>query len=944
MKKLVENNFIRKTILALCVVLVIAFSLPQRVYADDDWSIGGTLLKEIMKLIASLGDIGMATLNTFMLGADGFTSAMISKDDQNLDLGSGSWLTDGVDANDPDAVQFSSDEINASFLGLGEDYQIPNMLFSPENIFANNIAALDVNFLHPNEYTSVIEGRDEADNASVSAASDLREVISSWYRSFRNIAIVGLLSVLIYLGIRIMISSTADDKAKYKESIKNWVVALCLVFIIHFIMSAILMITDRVTDLFATSINSGFTVSVDDGKVFRTNLTGLIRFQAQRTNAQEATAYTIMYMVLVVYTFRFTFMYFKRFLYTAFFTMIAPLVALTYPIDKAGDGKAQAFNMWFKEYTMNVIIQPVHLILYTVFVSSAIDLVQKNPIYAIVAIGFLIPAEKFIKKMFGLDKAESTGDFGSFAGGAIAMSALQSATKLIGKDKKGKSSSGKSNSGDDDDGEQAKIFTPPNRKQLGSYSNGARQGGDSEDSDSERVRQEQEAQEQARREQEEEQRRQQEEEEERRRQEAMQQYMDQGGMYGQNENGDYYNPYIDDFDPDYDPSTDPANGYESIDTTEIDSETLPEDAESQETLPPPGGDSTDSSTQPDNQNLRNLADNGKPEVLPGARKKLAIKGAKSLAKGSFKVLKKAAPYVVGGAVGAVGTGVGFAVGVATGKPSNAFQYAATGAGLGAGVGVGASKGIASLGKGTANAVTEKVEDIQYAKDEAYYGQDYAIQQKIERANSRARREFLKDEQQQEKYQEMAQKLGYKGELNDFMNAAFDMRVAGVKSKEAQENALKLEMKRDNGQVGGASHENVTDAAAFISKNGYTKDNIEDAKKREVLEGVVQSIVPGEDNQMAVMTDIAGLVGREDYYKKHSGIRSNNSTTTTQASNSSNSQPRVTNGQTTNSSSSQSRGANRQASNSGSQQAPQIGDGNSTQPRRRGRPRNTPGNS
>ena len=63
-------------------------------------------------------------------------------------------------------------------------------------------------------------------------------------------------------------------------------------------------------------------------------------------------------------------------------------------------GKAQAFNYWFKEYTMNAIIQPVHLILYTVFVSSAMSLARTNMLYALVAISFLLPAEKFIKKMF----------------------------------------------------------------------------------------------------------------------------------------------------------------------------------------------------------------------------------------------------------------------------------------------------------------------------------------------------------------------------------------------------------------------------------------------------------------------------------------------------------------------------------------------------------------
>ena len=42
-----------------------------------------------------------------------------------------------------------------------------------------------------------------------------------------------------------------------------------------------------------------------------------------------------MYLIIVGYTVTFTIMYFKRFLYIAFLTMIAPLVALTYPIDKA---------------------------------------------------------------------------------------------------------------------------------------------------------------------------------------------------------------------------------------------------------------------------------------------------------------------------------------------------------------------------------------------------------------------------------------------------------------------------------------------------------------------------------------------------------------------------------------------------------------------------------
>lgn len=75
--------------------------------------------------------------------------------------------------------------------------------------------------------------------------------------------------------------------------------------------------------------------------------------------------------------------------------------------------------MWFKEYVFNMIIQPFHLIIYTILVSSAIELATSSMIYAIVAIYFVIPAEKLLRKFFGFDKAGTLSAAGSFAGGAV---------------------------------------------------------------------------------------------------------------------------------------------------------------------------------------------------------------------------------------------------------------------------------------------------------------------------------------------------------------------------------------------------------------------------------------------------------------------------------------------------------------------------------------------
>ena len=106
----------------------------------------------------------------------------------------------------------------------------------------------------------------------------------------------------------------------------------------------------------------------------------------------------------------------------AFLTIIAPFVAMTYPIDKVNDGQAQGFNKWLKEYIFNLLIQPLHLLLYTILVSSVFAFASQNIWYMLVAIGFLIPAEKLLRSLFGFEKASTPGSLASAALGASMIS------------------------------------------------------------------------------------------------------------------------------------------------------------------------------------------------------------------------------------------------------------------------------------------------------------------------------------------------------------------------------------------------------------------------------------------------------------------------------------------------------------------------------------------
>ena len=164
--------------------------------------------------------------------------------------------------------------------------------------------------------------------------------------------------------------------------------------------------------------------------------------------------YSILYIALTVYTVYFAFVYLKRLLMLAFFTMIAPLVALTYPLDKIRDGKAQAFNYWFKEYMFYALLQPMHMLLYTVFVSSALSVAANNLLYAIVALAFIVPAEKIVKQMFGI-KGNTESTLGGFAGGALASQAFNMLRKGPPQPKKG--------GGDGPKGEKGIRLNNPNK-------------------------------------------------------------------------------------------------------------------------------------------------------------------------------------------------------------------------------------------------------------------------------------------------------------------------------------------------------------------------------------------------------------------------------------------------------------------------------------------------
>ena len=432
MKRLCKKNLTQKII--IIIVMILSFNFIAPTYSQADF--GGVLMGPIIDLIAGIGDSVMALLEVFMDGGD---NSLLKS--EGFSVKSNNFNADDVGMGVSDLpADVQTKEIQASDLDQGwlwGTYSIPIIKYSPEKIFSNQVPALDANFIDPK-----FPGNEK------SVAAQLHQTIASWYNALRNLVIVGLLSILLYVGIRIILTSTASDKAKYKKMLMDWLVALCLLFFLHYIMAFSMKLIETITDGISGATDVKVRAQIDNQEPvvsFKTNLTGLCRMQVQYKDLGERLIYLVFYVALVIYTFMFTWEYMKRAITLAFLTIIAPLVVLTYPIDKMGDGKAQAFGMWLKEYIFNALLQPFHLIIYTVFLGAGMTIVMDNPLYAILFLAFISPAEKILRKFFKFDQASTAG--ASFAGAFGGAAAYNMVKGLVSKGSKGGGGQGGSGSG-----------------------------------------------------------------------------------------------------------------------------------------------------------------------------------------------------------------------------------------------------------------------------------------------------------------------------------------------------------------------------------------------------------------------------------------------------------------------------------------------------------------
>ena len=475
MKIFTKKGILQKIIIVIIFVILFNFIVPNissYVKATDGnkGELLGVLFTPVKELLLGVTDAVIWGINYLICHMEEtFVDA--------------TWVGYGYNYGDNHNYNYNIPHNMQAPVGIGTlptNLRLPMFPVSPEEIFEGKIPLLNVNFFNQTDEETVEIELPNGNKATMKDSSEqLTPIIAKWYYALRNFAIVMLLSVLVYVGIRIIISTSSEDRAKYKGRLLDWLIAMCLIFCMHYIMSLAVTISQAITDAVA-DWNEPYDITIQqeegdsrtidqyamEGKPvegpisWTTNLMGRARIDLQlmpknysaEQKLMKSFGYTVIYMGLVMYTVLFLFRYLKRLLMLTFLTIIAPLMAMTYPLDKIHDNKAQGFNTWLKEYIFNLLIQPVHLLLYTVLIGTAIDFVADNILYSLVAFGFILQAEKLMKGFFGFNKASTVSNTSAALGGALAVKGIESLSKKLG-------TSGKENKKEDD-----KKITQANRK------------------------------------------------------------------------------------------------------------------------------------------------------------------------------------------------------------------------------------------------------------------------------------------------------------------------------------------------------------------------------------------------------------------------------------------------------------------------------------------------
>lgn len=163
----------------------------------------------------------------------GETTLEVNYDDMSSNSVLLNWIAE-ILYNFASAVESIGSGIIKMITGTSEFPWIDKVIF-------NTVPILDVNFINPASGSLF-----EDSNGNMTGVGN---VIRNVYFTLLSIALGFIVIVIAVIAIKLAISSIASEQAKYKEAVVNWAMCLVLLFGLHFLISFLFFLNEKMVEV-----------------------------------------------------------------------------------------------------------------------------------------------------------------------------------------------------------------------------------------------------------------------------------------------------------------------------------------------------------------------------------------------------------------------------------------------------------------------------------------------------------------------------------------------------------------------------------------------------------------------------------------------------------------------------------------------------------------------
>lgn len=123
-------------------------------------------------------------------------------------------------------------------------------LFTVEKVVFNQVGLFNINYFNfDDEYTVGTDENEKVIKMDSTITTEVKKSVAKFYIILRLIAVALSLVILIYVGIRMALSTVSSDKAKYKKMLLAWLESIVILFLLQYIISFTINIGEMFVNL-----------------------------------------------------------------------------------------------------------------------------------------------------------------------------------------------------------------------------------------------------------------------------------------------------------------------------------------------------------------------------------------------------------------------------------------------------------------------------------------------------------------------------------------------------------------------------------------------------------------------------------------------------------------------------------------------------------------------